>query len=572
MNYTKKILVSFFTEGVIRQKKLGRRNIVRVIATIVVMLFASAGLLSGCERSSQKDEQVLRLALKDIITLDPARVQDASSAFYIAHLFSGLVSLNEELEIIPDLAERWAISPDGRVYTFELHKNATFHNGRLIRANDVKYSLERAADRVTGSLVADTYLGDIVGVRDKLKGAASEVIGIRVRGDHTVQITIDKPKTYFLAKLTYPTAYIVDRENVETSPDWASSPNGSGPFMLNEWRPGELLILTRNDGYHGATPKLSTIQFVRVQAEVTAYEQGILDIAHVGITEVERVSDPSQPLHRELAVAPDMTVAYLGLNTTTKPFDDPKVRQAFNHAIDRDKLVSVTLREMVKPARGILPPTIPGHNEDVQGLKFDVGRAQQLLAQSRYRDSQNLPPLILHTFGVSGRPAPHILAIIEMYQQHLGLDIKIRQNDFGSFLTLLSERPDEVQMFFLSWVADYADPQNFLDVLFYSRSKENRTNYLNQDVDRLLLQARTEQDRQTRLRMYQTIEQLILKDAPWVPLWHGKEFVLVKPYVRGYQPALVVQPSLGRVSIKGRPDGIAELPNEKPQVPLPSPA
>ncbi len=542
----------------------------RWIVVALLLLLGGAWPLSACERSADESEQVLRLALTNIITLDPAQVQDASSALYIAHLFSGLVSLNEEFEVIPDLAERWDVSPDGRVYTFDLRQNATFHNGRLIRAEDVKYSLERATDQRTASPVASTYLGDIVGVHEKLQGTASEIVGVRVRGDYTIEITIDQPKAYFLAKLTYPTAYIVDRENVAASPDWANSPNGSGPFMLNEWQPGELLVLARNEQYYGAKPALREVQFIGGVPEVAAYEQGLLDIAYVGLNDVERISDPSQPLHQELQVAPDLSVAYLGLNVNAKPFDDVKVRQAFNHAISREKLVNVTLRRMAVPALGILPPDLPGHNEQVAGLEFDAGRAHQLLAQSSYRDAQNLPPLVLHTFGGGAQPAPHILAIIEMYRQNLGVDIKIRQTDFGSFLTLLRERPEEVQMYSLGWVADYADPQNFLDVLFYSRSSENRTGYANAEVDRLLLQARTEQDRDTRLRLYQQIEQLIVNDAPWVPLWHGKEFALVKPYVRGYRPALVVQPWLNRISIVGSPEGRIELPRDPPpQIPPP---
>ncbi len=545
----------------------GRRRFPgRWIVAALLLVIGVAGPLSACERSAEESEQFLRLGLTNIITLDPAKVQDSSSAFYVTHLFSGLVRLNEEFEVVPDLAERWEVSPDGRVYSFELRQNATFHNGRLIRAEDIKYSLERAADPRTASPVAATYLGDIVGVHEKLQGVASEIVGVRVRGDYTIEITIDQPKAYFLAKLTYPTGYVVDRENVEAGPDWATSPNGSGPFMLQEWQPEELLVLARNDEYYGAKAQLREVQFLGGLPEVPAYEQGILDIAAVGLNNVERLNDPSQPLHEELQVAADFSVAYLGLNINAKPFDDVKIRQAFNHAIDREKLVSVTLRGMAIPARGILPPGLPGHNEYVEGLEFDAGLARQLLSQSSYRDVQNLPPVVLHTAGGGAQPAPHILAIIEMYRQNLGVDIKIRQTDFASFLTLLTERPEEIQLFFLGWVADYADPQNFLDVLFHSDSTENNSRYANAQVDRMLLAARTEQDRATRLRLYQEVEQLIVNDAAWVPLWHGKEFQLVKPYVRGYRPALVVQPWLNRISIVGTPEGRVEWPPEAPPV------
>ena len=543
----------------------------RWIVAALLLVIGVAGPLSACERTAEESEQFIRLGLDGIITLDPAKVQDASSALYITHLFSGLVRLDEEFEVVPDLAERWEVSPDGRVYTFELRQNATFHNGRLIRAEDIKYSLERAADPDTASPVAATYLGDIVGVREKLQGTANEIVGVRVRGDYTIEITIDQPKAYFLAKLTYPTAYVVDRENVEASPDWANSPNGSGPFMLSEWQPDELLVLARNDQYYGEKAQLQEVQFLGGLPEVPAYEQGILDIAYVGLNYVERLSDPSQPLHEELQVSPDLSVFYLGLNPNVKPFDDVKIRQAFNHALDREKLVNVTLRGMAVPARGILPPELPGHNEHVQGLEFDAGLARQLLSQSSYRDVQNLPPVVLHTAGGGAQPAPHITAIIEMYRQNLGVEVKIRQTDFASFLTLLTERPEEVQLFSLGWIADYADPQNFLDVLFHSESNENNSRYANAEVDRMLLDARTEQGRATRLRLYQEIEQLIVRDAAWVPLWHGKEFRLVKPYVRGYRPALVVQPWLNRISIVGTPEGRVEWPPEQPPVFPPTP-
>ena len=543
----------------------------RWIIAALLLAIGVAGPLSACDLTADENEQFIRMGLDGIITLDPAKVQDASSAFYITHLYSGLVRLDEEFEVVPDLAERWQVSPDGRVYTFELRQNATFHNGRLIRAEDIKYSLERAADPDTESPVAKTYLGDIVGVHEKLQGAASDIVGVKVRGDYTIEITIDQPKAYFLAKLTYPTAYVVDRENVETGPDWANSPNGSGPFMLQEWLPDELLVLARFDDYYGEKAQLREVQFLGGLPEVPAYEQGILDIAYVGLNYVERLSDPSQPLHEELQIAPDLSVFYLGLNMNVKPFDDVKIRQAFNHALDREKLVNVTLRGMAVPARGILPPEMPGHNEYVEGLEFDPGLARQLLSQSSYRDAQNLPPVVLHTPGRGAQPALHIRAIIEMYRQNLGVDVKIRQTDFASFLTLLTERPEEVQLFSLGWVADYADPQNFLDVLFHSESNENNSRYANAEVDRMLLDARTEQDRATRLRLYQEIEQLIVSDAGWVPLWHGKEFRLVKPYVRGYRPALVIQPWLNRVSIVGSPEGRVEWPPEEPPVFPPTP-
>ena len=165
-------------------------------------------------------------------TLDPALVTDTTSAGVVVEVFSGLVALDTDLRLIPDISERWEVSPDGLRYTFYLRPYAKFHDGKAITAQDFKWSIERAAHPDTGSPVADTYLNDITGVEDVLEGRATDISGIKVIDDHTLQIDIDAPKAYFLAKLTYPTAYVLDRDNVEEGGRlWTDTPNGSGPVQ-----------------------------------------------------------------------------------------------------------------------------------------------------------------------------------------------------------------------------------------------------------------------------------------------------------------------------------------------------
>jgi oligopeptide transport system substrate-binding protein len=166
------------------------------------------------------------------------------------------VTLDYDLRVVPDIAERWEISPDGRTYTFYLRRGVKFHNGREVTAEDFKYSFERAADPKTQSPVAETYLGDIVGVVDKLNGRATEVAGVRVVDRYTLQITIDAPKVYFLAKLTYPTAFVVDREQIlRMGRRWTEQPNGTGPFKLKEYKVGERIVLERNPDYYRGPPQ-----------------------------------------------------------------------------------------------------------------------------------------------------------------------------------------------------------------------------------------------------------------------------------------------------------------------------
>jgi ABC-type transport system substrate-binding protein len=209
---------------------------------------SAEGLASDVE--TMEGGRLVRLFV-DPPTLDPHLTTDATSAQIIVEVFGGLVTIDRDLNVILDLAESLDVSDDGRVYTFRIRPDATFHDGRQVTAEDVRWSLERATNPLTESPVVDQYLGDIVGVNEKLNGDAQTITGVRVVDERTIEITIDQAKSYFLAKLTYPTAFVVDRENIEASPkNWFRRPNGTGPFQLAEYEVGETILLTRNDGYH----------------------------------------------------------------------------------------------------------------------------------------------------------------------------------------------------------------------------------------------------------------------------------------------------------------------------------
>lgn len=486
-------------------------------------------------------------------TLDPALTQDATSASYIVEIFSGLVTLNRDLEVVPDIAESWDLSDDGTTYTFHLRDDVKFHDGKPVTAHDLKYSIERACDPSTGSVVADTYLGDIVGAQAKLRGEADEVSGVLVVDDYTLEIAIDSPKAYFLSKLTYPTAFVVDQENVEGPVQpWTDRPNGTGPFRLAEYQLGLRIVLERNETYYGTPkPALERVNFMLAGGSpMTMYETGELDAVPVGLADIERVLDPSNLLNKELSITlPTLSIFYIGFNVQKPPFDDQKVRQAFNYAIDKDKYVEVVWKKMQLKAEGILPPGMPGYNENLQGYPYDPERARQLIAESRYGDVSNLPEITLNVSGGGGAAARQVAAIVEMYKQNLGVDIAIQQTEWATYLWDL--RAHRYQMFGLTagWIADYPDPQDFLDILFHSESRNNDLEYSNPEVDRLLEEARGEQDFEKRVDLYQQAEEIILEDAPIVPLTHDADYWLTKPHVRGmiYPPAII--PKLKYVSI-----------------------
>ena len=474
---------------------------------------------------------IMTLGPRDPTTLDPALAGDVTSAFVIRQLFSGLVRLDAAMEVQPDLAESWELSPDGRTYTFRLRPDARFADGAPLTAEDVRYSLERATDPgLASALPAATYLGDIVGVRDRIAGRADSIAGLEVRDERTLALTIDAPKSYFLAKLAHPTSFVVDRRaGGGGGARWTEAPNGSGAVYVEAWRHDEELTLARNPRFYREPAKLDRARLLMGAAAsnpLVLYEQGAIDVAEVPSYALARVQDASNPLSRELVSVPQLALFYLGLNVTQPPFDDPKVREAFTLLIDRARLAEVTLNGAAQPAYGVLPPGIPGYNPELPPVAADAARARALIAESRYGSPANLPPIVAYGSWAT--------TLSEVAEEALGIGVEVRDyEDFGAYLAALERA--EFQLYGSGWVADYPDPENFLDLLFRGGSGENHTAYASPEVDALLDQAAVEPDEARRHELYREAERRILADAPVVPLYHTVEHTLIKPYVRGLE-------------------------------------
>lgn len=494
----------------------------------------------------------LRLPGPDPLTLDPALTSDAGSATYVVEIFGGLVTFDRDLNLIPDLAESIPepeTNPDGTVsYTFTIREDAKFHNGRPVTAEDFKYSIERAAAPETLSPTASLYLDDIVGFRDFARGRAEELTGVEVLDDRTLRITIDGPKEYFLQKLTYPTAFVVDQREVEPNPQtWFRKPNGTGPFKLVEWTLNEKVVLEANERYHLGAPGVDRVTFLLAGNFLTLYENGELDISGVPLTDIERARDPAEALNAELIENPSLDIFYIGFNLKEPPFDDPLVRQAFAIAIDKGAIARVALRDAAVVAQGILPPGMPGYDPNFQGLPYDPERARQLLEESSYGGPEGLPRIVWTTSGQGASPGDVVEAIQAMWRQNLGVEVEVEQVEFGTFL--LDVERGRFQMWDLGWIADYVDPQDFVDILFFSESRQNDFEYANPEVDALLEEARTEPDAARRLDLYRQAERLIINDAPFIPLFHSKNVAVVKPYVQNYEPPPFVIPILRYISL-----------------------
>ncbi len=453
-----------------------------VIVSVLVLARGSGGSSRGASpgRSSGKGgAQTLRVPGEDPLTLDPAQVFDTTSAGYVVELFGGLVTLDRDLKIVPDIAKSMPdVSSDGKTYTFHLRDDVVFTgSNRKVTAQDFKYSIERAADPKTDSPTADTYLGDIVGAKDMIRGKASSISGLKVVDDSTLQIQIDASKPYFLAKLTYTTAFVVDKQQIDSDPrNWTRHPNGTGPFILKEWNIGQNVTLVQNGRYHLGTPDLKEVDYNLAGGSVlTQYENNEVDLAGVGINDIERMRDKNDPLNKEFHEKPALSTGYIGFNTQKAPFDDVKVRQAFAESVDKQQLINVILKNEADVATGVLPPGMPGFSKETKGLPYDVNAAKQLLQDSKY--AGKLPPIQLTLSGQGGSVDPLTEAIIQMWKQNLGVDVTVQQEETATFFSDVQQ--GKIQMYTEAWGADYPDPQDFLSVLFLSDSKQNDSKYSN---------------------------------------------------------------------------------------------
>lgn len=508
------------------------------------------GCQSGEEGATNSDEgRLLSLYGIDPLTLDPAVSGEMTSHEYIMQLFSGLVRLDDNLEPAPDIAREWQVSNDGRTYTFYLRDDVRFHTGRKVKAGDFKYSWERTCDPDTGSLTAATYLGDIVGVGKVLAGETKDISGVKVIDDYTLEVTIDAPKSYFLSKLTYPTAFVVDKTNVESGREWWRAPNGTGPFKLKQWDKNSLFVLERNELYYGELAKVEFVAFhLWGGVPMNMYETGKIDVTDVSISYIDKVMDESGPFYDELEVVPELSFGFIGFNCAQPPFDDVNIRRAFCRAVDKDKLVSLVFRGMERQADGILPPGMPGYNKDLSGLSYDVDRAKELITASSYGGVSGLPPITITTGGYGGLISPELEAVVHQWRENLGVKVRVRQLEPQRFLYHLKQERDE--LFYMGWIADYPHPQDFLDILFHSGTENNYGSFSNSSVDALLEKAGVEQDSKLSLTLYQQAEQKLVDDAACLPLWFGQNYILVKPYVTGYSLNPLGFPELNRVSVR----------------------
>jgi peptide/nickel transport system substrate-binding protein len=469
----------------------------------------------------------------DVSTLDPAIGYDWQNWSMIKSLFDGLMDYEPgTTNLRKEIAEDYTISDDGKTFTFKLRKGVKFHNGRELNADDVKYSIERVVNPKTQSPGAG-FFGSIVGFEDASAGKAEALSGITVVDPYTIKFELSRPDATFLHVLALNFAHIVPKEEVEKyGADFGKHPVGSGAFKMTEWTLGQRIVFERfKDYYNPSLPKLDQITFEVGQEPVVALlrlEYGEVDIPGDGIPPAKFIEVTKDPKFKDLIIqGGQLHTGYVTMNVKIKPFDNVKVRQAVNMAINKDRIVRIINGRAV-PANQPLPPSMPGYAKDYKGYPYDPDKAKALLAEAGVADGFETELFVANT-----DPQPRIAQAIQQDLAAIGIKASIKSLAQANVIAAGGE-PDGAPMVWsggMGWIADFPDPSNFYGpILGCSGAVQGGWNwswYCNAELDKKAQEADAIVDparKEEREAMWRDIYLKIMDDAPWAPIFNEERF------------------------------------------------
>ncbi|HUP28230.1 MAG TPA: peptide ABC transporter substrate-binding protein [Chloroflexia bacterium] len=491
-------------------------------------------------------------------TMDPALMQENLSIEIGQNVYDSLVEFDPlTLKIQPALAEALPeVSADGTVYTFKLRKDAKFSNGDPVTSADVKYSWNRALTTPAAPYLF--VMDDIKGAQevvasttstDTTKPKVTEATGIETPDAQTVKITLKNPSAYFLSQLTVWTYYVVNKKAVDKGGEWMIGPGaGTGAYYIESWKHDQSLSLKPNTNYWGAE-KATVDAFVPIIKDTTTaqaqFERGDLSVLDApSPADLERIQKDAT-LGKQLFKVGQARAVWIGLNVMKGPFSPlndekaMKLRQAISYAIDRDQLIELALSGAAQPLTTLMPEGEPCFAKaDI--YPFDAAKAKQLLSEAGYPNGQGLSL----TYTYRQRDAEQRVAeqIQAQLKENLGLDIKVAGVEWKDMLA--ARQDHQYEMFYGSWGHDYPDPQNWFYALFHSSQIKgvgpgsgNDPGYKNDEFDKLVAQANVLADPTKfaeRCKLYQQAEQILLKDAPLVPLYQVTRYWESSPKFTGY--------------------------------------
>jgi oligopeptide transport system substrate-binding protein len=501
-----------------------KRYLFSLLAILSLLLIAAPAPAQASE--PQRGGAITVVYQDDLATLDPAVAYDWTNWPAVKMVFDGLLDYDDTTNLLPRLAEKMPdVSADGTVYTFKLRQGVKFQNGREFTADDVVYTITRVVDPKTASPGAGFYVG-IKGAQELIEGTATTLEGVKALDKYTVEFTLTQPDVTFLNKIALNFAYIVPKEEVEKAGEnFGHAPVGTGPFIFKEWQPGQYLVFERNpDYFYEGLPYLDQVRIeVGVAPDVALLRLETGEIHLMGDpppgAEWTRISsDPAW--EKRIEVQPQVSTIYIAINVTAKPFDDVRVRQALNYAIDKGRIIQL-LNGRGTVANQILPPLMPGYDPDYQGYPYDPAKAKALLAEAGYPDGFETS---IECIAVD--PQPKLCESFQGDLANIGIKMAINTlaapnviDDAGNGRTPLTWSGG------LAWIEDYPDPDDFYGPILGCDSNVpggwNWSRYCNQELHARSLELLAMTDRAQRMEAYKPFFKALMDDAVWVPVFNG---------------------------------------------------
>ena len=498
-----------------------------IVRLAVVSLVITLGVVSA---SAQGRRDALVVAMEaEPPGLDPGQSLGLHTLRVTHEIFETLVTTaDDSTDIVPGLAESWQTSADGLTWTFKLRRGVTFHDGTPLNAAAVKFTFDRVIDADHPHAKSGKW--------SFVTGYLSSVKSVDVVDPQTVRLNLKYPTSSLAALLALPNCAIVSPAAFAKDPaGFDSRPVGSGRYRFDTWERGSRLVLKRNDDYWGTKGRPQTLVYraipdatTRVTELLTGGVDLILPIAPDFIDKLEKT--PQVTVHKKTG----LTVWYVGFNVDKKPFTDKRVRQAFNHAVNKDAIVRDILKGTGVPAVGPLLPGTWAADPALRKYAYDPAAATRLLTEAGYPNGLEVDFWVPESG--SGMQSPvEMSTVIQSNLAAVGVKASLKTFEWGSYLGKL--RSDAPAMFALSWFLKSADPDLSLYPLFFSKNSPlpNRSNYNNPEVDQLLVQARQVADRGKRAELDRRAQRVIVEDAPWIFVDHEIQVVATRAGVKGFK-------------------------------------
>jgi len=461
--------------------------------------------------------------------------------------YEGLTRLDDSLETVPGAAERWEYNADATQITFTLRDGLTYSDGSPLVAERFRYAVERTCDpNVAG--VYQSILFVVAGCAELAEtdpadqaayDAAIAALGVQAPDDTTLVVDLVQPAPYFHTVASLWVFFPAQKELIEQGGDtWWQQPAlqlGNGPFQLSRIEQDQLVTLTANENYWQGRPALDGFEYI-YQPDSTvaleAYRADQVDIFSPDPSQMDAIGSDAT-LSEELVSFPVASTNYVSFNLTSEPFDDPKVREAFAYAFDRETWCAEIRSGDCSPTLSLIPEGIPGAIES-DAFAFDPDAAVQALADSTYGGPDELPEITLTYVNDDPAEQPRMEWLAGQYRDILGIEVTLEGMESTAWVETLYESATRPQMTLLGWIGDYPDPQNWLSTLFTCEGVESAAGYCNEEFDELTAQADSELDEATRMDLYAQAAELLISEQPVIFINNPLALFLVKPGVSGY--------------------------------------